>query len=80
MKTAVSIPDKIFEQAESLARRTNKSRSQLFSEALREYLARHTPEEITQAMDRVLAELEPKQQVDEFVSAAAYRVMERSDW
>jgi metal-responsive CopG/Arc/MetJ family transcriptional regulator len=36
MKTAVSIPDDVFEGAERLARRTKKSRSQLFSDALRE--------------------------------------------
>jgi metal-responsive CopG/Arc/MetJ family transcriptional regulator len=36
MKTAVSIPDDLFEQAEELARRSKKSRSQLFADALRE--------------------------------------------
>lgn len=34
MKTAVSIPDEIFEDAERLARRTRKSRSRLFSERM----------------------------------------------
>ena len=47
MKTAVSIPDEIFQSAERLARRTRKSRSQLFSDAVREYVARHAPEDIT---------------------------------
>jgi metal-responsive CopG/Arc/MetJ family transcriptional regulator len=78
MKTAISIPDDVFEGAERLARRTKKSRSQLFSDAVREYLARHAPEEITDAMDRVCRELgQPK---DEFVSAAARRAIERSEW
>ena len=36
MKTAVSIPDDVFESAERLARRTKKSRSRLFSDALRD--------------------------------------------
>jgi hypothetical protein len=77
MKTAISIPDDVFEGAERLARRTKKSRSQLFSDAVREYLARHAPE-ITDAMDRVCRELgQPK---DEFVSAAARRAIERSEW
>src|SRR2546426_569554 len=57
MKTAVSIPDDVFEGAERLARRTKKSRSQLFSDALREYVARHAPEEVTDAMNRVCAVL-----------------------
>jgi len=78
MKTAVSIPDDVFEGAERLARRTRKSRSQVFSDALREYVARHTPREVTEAMNRVCAELgNPR---DSFVSAAARRVLERSGW
>jgi metal-responsive CopG/Arc/MetJ family transcriptional regulator len=78
MKTAISIPDDVFEGAERLARRTRKSRSQLFSDAVREYLARHAPDEITEAMDRVCAELETTR--DEFVSSAGRRVIERSEW
>ena len=41
MKTAISIPDDVFQGAERLARRTKKSRSQLFSDAVREYISRH---------------------------------------
>jgi len=78
MKTAVSIPDEVFEQAERLARRTKKSRSQLFSEALQEYVARHAPEAVTEAMDRVCAEV--GQEEDPFVSSAARRVLKRSEW
>ena len=78
MRTAVSIPDEVFEAAEGLARRTRKSRSQLFSDAVKEYVARHAPEDVTDAMDRVCAALgNPK---DGFVAAAAHRVLERSEW
>ncbi len=52
MKTAVSIPDEVYKGAERLARRTEKARSRLFSEALKEYLARHAPDEVTEAMNR----------------------------
>jgi metal-responsive CopG/Arc/MetJ family transcriptional regulator len=78
MKTAVSIPDDVFEGAERLARRTKKSRSRLFSDAVKEYVARHNPEEVTDAMDRVCAEL--GQPSDKFVSSAARRVLQRSEW
>jgi metal-responsive CopG/Arc/MetJ family transcriptional regulator len=78
MKTAVSIPDDVFDGAERLARRTKKSRSQLFTDAVKEYVARHAPEDVTDAMDRVCAELgNPK---DEFVTVAAHRILERSEW
>lgn len=78
MRTAVSIPDEVFEKAERLARSTKKSRSQLFSDAIKEYVARHAPEDITDAMDRVCSEVENRK--DEFVSSAARRILERSEW
>jgi metal-responsive CopG/Arc/MetJ family transcriptional regulator len=78
MKTAVSIPDEVFEGAERLARRTRKSRSRIFSDALKEYLARHTPEEVTEAMNNALAEI--SEQRDPFVAAAARRILERVEW
>ena len=78
MKTAVSIPDEVFARAERLARRTRTSRSRLFSNALREYLARHAPDEVTEAMDRVCAEAGNRQ--DPFVTEATRRVLEQTEW
>jgi metal-responsive CopG/Arc/MetJ family transcriptional regulator len=78
MKTAVSIPDKVFAGAERLARRSKKSRSQLVSDALKEYVARHSPDEITEAMNGVCDQVGSTK--DPFVSAAARRVLERSEW
>jgi metal-responsive CopG/Arc/MetJ family transcriptional regulator len=79
MKTAVSVPDDVFEHAERLARRSRKSRSQLFTEALREYVARHAPDEVTEAMDRVVAEIGDVS-TDRFVSTAGRHVLERNEW
>lgn len=78
MKTAVSIPDAIFEGAERLARRTKRSRSRLFSDALEEYLARHSPDEITEAMNKACVAIGDTK--DAFVSAAARRVLEKTEW
>jgi hypothetical protein len=78
MKTAVSIPDQVFEQAERLARRTRKSRSHVFSSALREYVARHSPDDVTEAMDRVCDQL--GEQSDPFVARAARQTLEHSEW
>jgi len=78
MKTAVSIPDDVFAKAERLARRSKRSRSELFSAALSEYVARHAPDEVTEAMDRVCAEV--GEQPDRFVPTAARRVLARSEW
>ena len=78
MKTAISIPDDIFKVAERLARRTKKSRSQLFSDAVREYVARHAADEVTDAMNRVCAEVD--QGPDKFAAVASSRILKRAEW
>jgi metal-responsive CopG/Arc/MetJ family transcriptional regulator len=77
MKTAVSIPDSVLHEVERLARRTKKSRSRLFTDALREYLARHGNNDVTDAMNRVCAELAETDLKDEFVALAARRTLVR---
>ncbi|MDX2178369.1 MAG: hypothetical protein SFV18_02170 [Bryobacteraceae bacterium] len=78
MKTAVSIPDAIFDRAERFARRSKRSRSQLYSDALGEYLARHSGDEITDAMNRVLDATGDA--VDPFTSVASQRALARVEW
>ena len=80
MKTAVSIPDEVFRRAEHLARRTKRSRSRLFSDALQEYLARHSPDEITEAMNKVCDDLGEDAAPDPFLAAAARRVLANTEW
>ncbi|HSN15576.1 MAG TPA: ribbon-helix-helix protein, CopG family [Anaeromyxobacteraceae bacterium] len=78
MKTAVSIPDEVFDDAERLARRLRKSRSALFAEAVAEYVARHEPEGVTEALDRVADTLDTR--LDAPAKAAARKVLGRSRW
>ena len=78
MKTAISVPDRVFRAAERHARRAKKSRSQLYADALAEYLARHAPDDVTEAMNRVADELDAP--LDAFVAAAAVRTLRRSEW
>ena len=78
MKTAVSIPDAIFERAELFACRAKRSRSQLFSDALAEYLARHSGDEIADSMNRVIDAT--GHAVDPFTSAASQRALARVEW
>ena len=79
MKTAVSLPDELFHAAERHARRSNKSRSRLYTEAIAEYLDRHAPDEVTTAMDRVVDRL-GETASDDFVSRAAQHTLERVEW
>ncbi|MBW2161333.1 MAG: ribbon-helix-helix protein, CopG family [Deltaproteobacteria bacterium] len=78
MKIAISVPDEVFARAERLAKRLQVSRSELYSRALREYLARHSPDEVTQALDRVCDELDTV--ADDFVREASRRIVEGTEW
>lgn len=78
MKTAVSIPDEIFQRAERLAKRDRRSRSELYAAALDEYVARHSPDEVTDAMNRICERVGDKE--DAFVAAAGRRVLDRIEW
>ncbi len=53
MKTAISLPDKLFIQAEAAAAELGISRSELYATALEEYLSRRKGEQITARLDRV---------------------------
>ena len=78
MKTAISLPDAVFLAAERQAKRSRKSRSQLYAEALAEYLSRHAPDEVTAAMNRVVDHLD--ESPDPYVLAAARSVLQRVKW
>lgn len=56
MKTAISIPDSIFKQAEETARDFKMSRSQLYTTALREYLHEKHTAQITERLNQVYDE------------------------
>lgn len=78
MKTAISVPDDVFADAERLAKRMKKSRSELYSCAVREFVARHADDRVTEALDAVVADVEGER--DEFVSGAARRSLRRVAW
>lgn len=78
MKTAVSIPDDLFRRADQLAARLGKSRSQVYREALAEYLWRREPRSVTGALDELVAELGPEP--DAWLDEAGRRALEHSEW
>lgn len=78
MKTAISVPDEVFEQAERAAKRLKVSRSELYSRAVSEYLARHTDSEVTSAIDSAIAEVgQPR---DEAISSHTRRLLRGTEW
>lgn len=78
MKTAVSLPDRVFREADRFAKRRKMTRSRLYGAALEEYLARHSPGEITEAMNRAVAAA--GEAPDPFVAEAARRILRRTEW
>ena len=78
METAVSIPDDVFEQAEELTRRLSKSRSEVYADALRDYVSRHEDATITESYNRLADEVDTRP--DPFLTAAAWHTLKRVEW
>ena len=53
MKTAISIPDSVFEQADRFAARHAMSRSELYTRAVQTYLAQE--DRVTEQLDAIYA-------------------------
>jgi metal-responsive CopG/Arc/MetJ family transcriptional regulator len=78
MKTAVSLPDPLYEEADRLAQRLGKSRSRLYADALTEYVARHDTDAVTDAMNVVCDELDSR--LDPDLSASTARMLSQTEW
>ena len=78
MKTAISIPDPVFEAAEELAKRLGISRSQLYSVAVSSYLDNHRADEVTSALNEVYADYEAA--VDPLLDQLQVRELPKEDW
>ena len=53
MKTAISIPDALFQAAENAAKRLAISRSELYVRAVEEYLRAHSDADVTRRLNDV---------------------------
>ncbi len=78
MKTAISLPDDLFAEVERLVATRGVTRSQLYQEALREYVQRHDPERITAAWDDLVAR--EGDATYGFGEAAAARALAEVEW
>lgn len=59
VKTAISLPEPLFERADAFARQQNISRSQLFARAVEEFLRRHESQALLEALNRVYEDYSP---------------------
>ena len=78
MKTAISLPDDLFESADVLAKRLGLSRSELYATAVAEYLAKHRDEDVTGRLNEVFAD-EPSG-IDPALRSAQARSVSAAEW
>jgi metal-responsive CopG/Arc/MetJ family transcriptional regulator len=78
VKTAISIPDPIFDEADELAKRLGVSRSELYSKAVENYLGEHRREGVTEALNRVYAE--QASELDPVLAALQSASLSRDEW
>lgn len=78
MKTAISLPDDVFEAADSLAARLGVSRSELYARAVAEYVAKHRQEDVTAQLNAVFAD--EGSGIDPSLRRAQARSVGPSEW
>ena len=77
MKTAISIPDRVFRSAEQLAARLGVSRSQLYSNALAALVDKHQDDLITSRLNEIYGPGRENSSVDREVAFLQYRTLAR---
>jgi hypothetical protein len=78
MKTAISIPNPIYEAAEALAARLGMSRSELYATAVAHFVERHRGDAITARLNQVYAEVESS--VDPVLNQLQLLALPHEEW
>ena len=78
MKTAISIPDPLFDAAEETARRLDISRSELYARALKEFLSARREDEITRKLNEVYAKAPA--QIDPILAQMQFASLPPDTW
>jgi len=78
MKTAVSLPDELFQMGEAAARRLRVSRSELYAKALAEFLKSQEENSITQRLNDLYSRHTAK--VDLGLQRAQFKSIEKDAW
>ncbi len=77
MKVAISLPDPVFSAADKLAHYLRISRSQLYAQALEEYLSKRQDAVVTERLNAVHAQAQP---LDPALAAAQLGTISRAAW
>jgi hypothetical protein len=77
MKTAISVPDHVFRSAEKLAERFGVSRSELYSRALAELIAKHKDDLVTSRLNEIYGPEAESSALDENIALLQYLSLRR---
>ena len=80
MKTAISIPDSLFNAAEQLAKRLGISRSELFQRAMRTFLQDNKQEGITEALNSIYENQDDELGLDPVLEYLQGASIAREEW
>lgn len=80
MKTAISVPDELFAQAEVEAEKQGVSRSELYRVALREYLKRRLGEDIKEKVNRYFEAHPEDRGLEPDLRRASQQTLRRNEW
>jgi hypothetical protein len=72
------IPKRLETKVARVARRLRKSRRLVLEEAIDEYVARHDPEAVTEAMNRIVDAIDTRP--DPAIDTTARSILERTEW
>jgi len=78
MKTAISIPDEVFEAADRAAKKLGVSRSELYSTAVYEYIERHRVEDVTSRLNDLYAAEDSE--LDEHLGQMQRKSLKKESW
>lgn len=78
MKVAISLPDPVFRSAETLAKRLKKSRSELYADAIAEYVGARGAHAVKEKLDAVYGE--ESSALDPAVRYAQLEALSREAW
>lgn len=78
VKTAISLSDPVFKEAEALAQRLGMSRSELYTEALKAYLRRYNREQILSKLNQVYSK--ESSELDLVMAKMQFMSLPREDW
>jgi metal-responsive CopG/Arc/MetJ family transcriptional regulator len=78
MKTAISLPDPLFAEAEQVAKRLRISRSKLYATAITQFLNEHRSRDVTERLNEVYAK--EKSKLDPVLHALQLGSLPREDW